>query len=367
LRAEPAGARLRAVGAFVLKRVAWAFVLATLISFVTFVLFFIVPDETRVARSSNADQLVSLARQYDVQGQSIFEQYGHFMWRFLRHGDLGKSFVNRQPVMQKLASSLPVTMGLVAGGALLWLLIAFPVGILSALRPRSLLDRVGLIFVLIGVSAHPVWIGLILSYVFGFKLHLTPIAGYCDFFNPQLKCGGAVDWAYHMLLPWVTFALLFAALYTRMIRAMVLETLQEDYVRTAQAKGAGTIRLLRSHVIRNAMLPLVTMIGMDVGVAFGGALFIETVFDLPGVGGMLYNGTTRLDLPVIMGVFLVISLAVVLANLLADIACMVLDPRMHVSRAGSYGKEQRSRLIPTSLGRASAPTPARSASATAPR
>jgi peptide/nickel transport system permease protein len=322
---------------------------------------------TQTARATSSDQIISLARQYDVQGQSVFEQYGHFIWRFLRHGELGKSFLTGQPVMAKLASALPVTIGLVVGGALLWLLIAFPVGILSALRPRSLLDRVGMIFVLIGVSAHPVWIGLILSYVFGFKLHLTPIAGYCDFFNPQLKCGGAVDWAYHMLLPWLTFALLFAALYTRMIRAMVLETLQEDYVRTAQAKGAGTIRILRSHVLRNATLPLVTMLGMDVGIAFGGALFIETVFDLPGVGQMLYNGTTRLDLPVIMGVFMVISLAVVLANLIADIACMVLDPRVHVSRVASYGKHHRPRLIATGVGRASGPRPPRSASATAPR
>jgi peptide/nickel transport system permease protein len=224
-----------------------------------------------------------------------------------------------------------------------------------------------MVFVLIGISAHPVWLGLILSYFLGFKLGITPIAGYCDFFKPTLSCGGAVDWAYHMLLPWLTFALLFAALYTRMIRAMVLETMQEDYVRTARAKGAGTARVLKAHVLRNAMLPIVTMLGMDVAIAFGGALFIETVFDLPGVGGMLYDAATRTDLPVIMGVFMVISVAVVIANLVADIACMVLDPRMHVSRVGSYGKEQRPPRFSRAQGRASAPTPARSASAAAPR
>jgi peptide/nickel transport system permease protein len=355
------------VAAFVLKRVMWAFMLALLISFLTFVLFFIIPDEARVARSGNADQLVSLARQYDVEGQSIWQQYGTFVWRFVRHGDLGQSFVNRQPVMEQLASALPVTMALIAGGALLWLLMAFPIGILSALRPRSLLDRIAMVFVLVGVSAHPVWIGLILSYFLGYQLHVTPIAGYCDFFNPSLECGGALDWAYHMFLPWLTFAFLFTALYTRMIRAMVLETLQEDYVRTALAKGAGPIRILRSHVLRNALLPLVTMVGMDVGIAFGGALFIESVYDLPGVGGMLYDAITRLDLPVIMGVFLVVSLTVVVANLFADIACMVLDPRMHVSRISSYGKEQRPRLPSTGFGRASAPTPAQSASAASPQ
>jgi peptide/nickel transport system permease protein len=355
------------LAAFVLKRVVWAVVLAFLISFITFVLFFIVPDEARVATNSSADQLVSLARQYDVQGQSIFEQYGHWAWRVLGHGDFGQSFVTHQPVSERLASALPVTIGLIVGGTFLWLLIAFPIGILSALRPRSLLDRAGMIFVLIGVSAHPVWISLILSYVLGFKLQIFPIAGYCDFFNPHGTCGGAADWFYHMILPWAAFALLFAALYTRMIRAMVLETMQEDYVRTARAKGASSARVLRSHVLRNAMLPIVTMLGMDVAVAFAGVLFIESVFDLPGVGGMLYDAATRLDLPVILAVFLVISFAVVVANLIADITCMVLDPRMHVARVGSYGKEPRRPILSRESGRASAPTHAQSASAAAHR
>jgi peptide/nickel transport system permease protein len=354
------------LAAFVLKRLVWAFVLMFLVSFMTFVLFFVVPGEARVATSSSADQLISLARQYDVQGQSILEQYGHFVWKVL-HGDLGQSLGDNQPVGKKLASALPVTTALIMGGIFLCLLIAFPVGILSALRPRSLLDRFAMVFVLIGISAHPVWLALILSYVFGYKLGITPIGGYCDFFDPHLDCGGAADWAYHMFLPWVAFGLLFAALYTRMIRAMVLETMQEDYVRTAQAKGAGLARVLKSHVLRNAMLPIVTMLGMDVAVAFGGALFIETVFGLPGVGGMLNTAARGLDLPVILGIFLVMSFIVVIANLIADIVCMVLDPRMHVTRVGAYGKEQRPRGFSKSPRRASAPTPARSASAAAPR
>jgi peptide/nickel transport system permease protein len=356
------------LAAFVFKRVVWAFVLAFLISFITFVLFFIVPGEAQVARNGSADQLVSLARVYDVEGQSIFEQYGHWISRVF-HGDFGESFVTGQPVAEQLASALPVTLGLIVGGTFLWLIIAFPVGILSALRPRSLLDRCGMIFVLIGVSAHPVWISLILSYVFGFKLGVTPIAGYCDFFNSHKTCGGAVDWAYHMILPWAAFALLFAALYTRMIRAMVIETMQEDYVRVARAKGASSARVMRSHVLRNALLPIVTMLGMDVAIAFAGALFIERVFDLPGVGGMLYDAATRLDLPVILAIFLVVSFAVVIANMIADIVCMVLDPRLHVARVSSYEKKPRRPLFTrdSDSGRTSGPMPAQSASATAPR
>ncbi len=350
---------------FIVRRLLWAIALAFLISFITFLIFFVVPTETRVARQSSSSGEISLARQYNIEEKSIFAQYGSFIWQVVRHGELGRSYVNNQPVTERLAAAVPVTAGLVIGGALIWLLIALPLGILSALRPRSLLDKAAVIFVLIGVSAHPVWIGLIFSYFFGFKLHLTPIAGYCDFFNPKLDCGGALDWAYHMLLPWLTFALLFTALYTRMIRAMVIETLQEDYVRTARAKGAGGFRIVRSHVLRNALLPLVTMVGMDVGLAFGGALFVESVYDLPGVGGMLYDSLSRLDLPNMMGVFLIVGLAVVVANLIADVIGMVLDPRVHVSRVASYGRDRPRRSVIGSG--AIAPRRARSASAAAPR
>ena len=132
-----------------------------------------------------------------------------------------------------------MTASLVFGGAIFWLLLAIPIGILSALRPSSLLDRAAMTFVLIGISAHPIWIGLIFAYLFGYKWHITPITNYADFFNPPPgQPGGPVQWAYHLILPWMTFMILFAALYVRMIRANVIETLNEDYVRTARAKGA---------------------------------------------------------------------------------------------------------------------------------
>jgi len=336
---------------FIVKRLVWAICLAFVISFFTFLIFFVVPSDTRANRQGGVT--ISLLQQYRLEHDSVFNAYGQFVWRFVRHGDLGRSFLNNQPVNEKVAAALPVTLSLVVGGAFFWLLMAFPIAILSALRPRSLLDRAGMIFVLIGVSAHPVWIGLVFSYFLGYKLHLMPISGYCDFLHPTGRvCGGTLDWFHHMLLPWLTFAFLFTALYTRMIRAMVLEQLQEDYVRTARAKGAGEIRVLRTHVLRNSLLPVVTMLGMDVGLAFGGVLFVESVYDLPGVGGMLYDALTRgLDLPVMMGAFLIVCLAVVLANLIADVACYALDPRMHVVRVSSYARDARQtprlrRLLP---------------------
>ena len=230
------------------------------------------------------------------------QQYAQFTWNFVRHGSLGRSYNNRREVRDLICSAAPVTLSLVFGGFVFWMLMAFPIGILSALRPRSLLDRSGMVFVLIGISAHPAWLGLILGYFLGFRLQLFPFTGYCEIFSPTTICGGPTQWAYHLLLPWFTFALLYAAMYARMIRASVLETLDEEYVRTARAKGASETRVLKTHVIRNAMLPIVTMVGMDIGMALGGVIFIESVFSLPGLGGMVRGAIPARDLPVILGV-----------------------------------------------------------------
>jgi peptide/nickel transport system permease protein len=224
-----------------------------------------------------------------------------------------------------------VTASLVLGGAILWMLIALPVGILSALRPRSLLDRLAMVFVLVGISAHPVWLGLIFAYFLGFKTGFFPITGYADFFNPSGEEGGPVQWAYHLFLPWVTFAILFAALYVRMIRANVMETLNEDYVRTARAKGAPEWLVMRSHVLRNALLPVVTMLGMDVGLAMGGAIFTESVYGLPGLGKYVYDSIERVDLPVIQGIVVFATTCIIVANLVVDLLYAWIDPRIRLS------------------------------------
>jgi peptide/nickel transport system permease protein len=186
-------------------------------------------------------------------------------------------------------------------------------------------------FVLIGISAHPVWIGLILIYFVGYKAGLTPLGGYCDMFNPSTDCGGPVQWAHSLILPWVTFACLYAALYTRMIRATVLEALNEDYVRTARAKGAPEWQVMRSHVLRNAMLPIVTILGLDIGLLVGGAIFTETVFGLPGLGRRALLALEGFDLPTVMGITVFATLMVIVANLIVDLLYAVIDPRIRLS------------------------------------
>jgi peptide/nickel transport system permease protein len=244
---------------------------------------------------------------------------------------LGNSYATRQPVNEIIKEAAPVTASLVIGGAILWMLVAVPIGILSALRPRSLLDRSAMIFVLIGISAHPVWIGLILIYFVGYKAGLTPLGGYCDMINPSTDCGGPIEWAHALILPWITFAVLFAALYVRMIRANVLEALNEDYVRTARAKGAPEWLVMRSHVLRNAMLPVVTMLGMDIGLALGGAVFTETVFGLPGLGKRALESLEGFDLPAVMGIVVFATVCVIVFNLIVDLLYAVIDPRIRLS------------------------------------
>ena len=183
---------------------------------------------------------------------------------------------------------------------------------------------------LIGVSAHPVWIGLIFAYLFGYKLGWTPITGYCNAVNPVGSCGGPAQWAYHLILPWITFAILFAALYARMIRANVMETMNEDYVRTARAKGAPEWQVMRSHVLRNAMLPVVTMLGMDISLALGGAVFTETVYGLPGLGHTLLQSLDSFDMPTTLGIVVFATMSIIVINLIVDLLYAVIDPRIRL-------------------------------------
>jgi peptide/nickel transport system permease protein len=190
-----------------------------------------------------------------------------------------------------------------------------------------------MVSVLAGISAHPVWIGYMLSLIVGYKLNLLPIQGYCNLrgASPGQPCGGPLDWFTHMILPWVTFAILYSAFYVRMIRSSVMETLNEDYVRTARAKGATERTVITKHVLRNAMLPVVTMLGMDIAVALGGAVFVEIVFGLQGLGGKAVQAVGIFDLPTISGVVIFASLMVITFNLIVDLLYAWIDPRIRLT------------------------------------
>ena len=320
---------------YVIRRLLWAVVLFLAVTVVTFVIFFVIPvnPAAMVAGKAATPQEIQRVEAALYLNKPIYVQYWHFLSQLIFHHSLGYSYGNRQPVNSIIAQAWPRTAAVVIGGAILWMLLAIPVGIYSALRPRSKVDRGAMLFVLAGISAHPVWIGYMLSLLVGYDLGWLPIQGYCNFTGaaPGQLCGGPVDWFTHMILPWITFAILYSAFYVRMIRSSVMETLNEDYVRTARAKGAPESLVIRRHVLRNAMLPVVTMLGMDVAVALGGAVFVEYVFGLQGLGWWAVQSVFTFDLPTIMGTVVFASLAVIVLNLLIDLLYAWIDPRIRLA------------------------------------
>jgi peptide/nickel transport system permease protein len=322
---------------YLVRRILWAILLFLVITFVTFVIFFMGPNNpARAVCGGEQAKRECLVRATEKLGldKPMPVQYYKFVKRLVVEQDLGTSFATSQSVNERIWEAAPVTASLVFGGAVLWMLIGLSVGIFSALKPRSLIDRAAMIFVLIGVSAHPVWIGLILSYFFGFKWGITPIADYANFFGAPADSGqpgGPWQWFYHLILPWCTFAILFAALYVRMIRANVMETLNEDFVRTARAKGAPEHRVIVSHVLRNALLPVVTMLGMDIGIALGGAIFTETVYQLPGLGRTAIISISNQDLALVQGVIVFATIAIIIFNLIVDLLYAWIDPRIRLT------------------------------------
>ena len=275
----------------------------------------------------------------------LLTQYGDYLWNLV-HGNLGRAwstYAQTPPGFPKppagtpvdtirddLSSELPVTLSILLGGAVLVLALAVPLGAIAGSRLRSLTDRTISLIALIGICTHPMVIGLILRGIFGDHLHWVA-TGYCPITGtPQGfgGCNGVQDWAAHMVLPWITFALLFLALYTRMVRASVAETMPEDYVRTARAKGASEYRIMTSHVLPNAALRILTMIGMEIGTAIGVCVYIESAYNMPGLANASIGAMLGLDLPAILGVVVATTLIVVIGNLVVDALYAVIDPRI---------------------------------------
>lgn len=302
--------------AYIAKRIAFSFVAFVAVTMVAFVMF----------------QVVAVYQR--PPGPPLYDQYWDYLRGILFHASLGVTY-NRQDLTHVVLQFLPVTAAVVAGGAIVWLALSIPLGIFSALHPRSLFDRGVLAITLVALCVHPIVIALFFSYAFGFKLGLLPIQGYCQAFSPPpgAACGGIGAWFSHLVLPSLALSVMFAALYTRMIRVNVLEELAGDYVRTARAKGATETRVLTRHVLRNVLLPLVTMLGMDVGLAIMGALYVEVVFGLPGLGNEAWTSIAREDWGVLQGIVVFTGFLVIVVNLVVDLVYVLLDPRIRLTRA----------------------------------
>jgi len=310
--------------AALVRRLLWSVLVLVIVSGATFVIFFAVPTNPAelIAGKYASKETIALIETRLGLDQPKPVQFARFLGRAAR-GDWGFSYVSQQPVLGAILQAFPKTLSLSVGAVCIWLLIGIPLGIVSALRPGSLWDRLAMVIALFGISAPAYWLGLVFLRVFADQLGWFPIGDY-----QTLAEGGPLGWAHHLVLPWVTLAMLYAGWYARMTRSQMLEVSRMDYVRTARAKGLAPRDVVGRHVLRNALLPIVTMLGMDFAYLLGGAVLTESVYGIPGIGGLAWRAIRQRDLPMVMGTVLFAAVFIVIANLVVDLLYSALDPRV---------------------------------------
>jgi len=319
------------VGAFLVRRVLFGLLVLWIISVVVFVMFFVAPhDPARLlaGRQATASEILAIRHNLGLD-RPILEQYSSWVWKLV-HGDLGFSYRGSVPVRDLLGSRIPVTASLAFGAAVIWLVIGVGAGVLAAIKPRTIADRLVTFFALFFYSMPTFLLGLFFLFFFFFKLytagfHLFPGSGYVNLKDDPL------GWADHLILPWFALALVTAAVYSRLTRGTMLDVLGEDYIRTARSKGISEGRVIVRHALRSALTPVVTQFGIDLGALLGGAIVTENVFGLPGLGQLAVQSISDQNLPVIIGIVIVASLFIVVANMCVDLLYAVLDPRVRLT------------------------------------
>jgi peptide/nickel transport system permease protein len=320
------------MAAYITRRVLWAIVLLLVVSFLTFVIFYVFPSADPAVLRAGRNATPSLIEQIRHNlglDKPFYEQYWIYLKGLVAHFDLGYSYYNNVSVRSEIFARLPATISLTVGGFLVWIVSGLLVGIVSAIRPRSPLDRVLMGGALIAISAPVYFVGLVALFLFAQGTGSLHWFGGAGSYVPLSQ--DPAQWFSSLILPWLTLAAAFAAFYARMIRGNLIETLGEDYIRTARAKGLGEPRVIVVHGLRAALTPVVTMAGMDIGLLLGGAVLTETVFNIPGVGRYAYDAIVNSDLPAIQGTVLFGAFFIVFANLVVDILYAFLDPRVTYS------------------------------------
>jgi peptide/nickel transport system permease protein len=311
---------------FVVRRLVSMALVLFAVSVLVFAIFTLLPSgdpAVRMAGKIPSEAQVEAIREEWGFDQPVYVQYWTMM-RKLFTGDM-VSYFTQLNVTEEIWRGVPRTFALAIGAALIWIVFAVALGVYSALRAGGVSDRLLTVLSLVGISMPVFWLGALLSYYLGFKAGIFPNGGYVEFLDDP------AGWAWHLVLPWFALAVLFIGFYSRVLRADILETMGEDFVRTARAKGLSERRVLVKHVLRNSMIPVVTLWGLDFGaVVGGGAILVETVFNLQGVGQYAADSIGQLDLPPIMAVTLFGAFFIVVLNPAVDIAYVYLDPRIRL-------------------------------------
>ncbi|WP_113702516.1 ABC transporter permease [Nonomuraea lactucae] len=336
---------------YIVRRLISAVIMLAIVSLATFAIFFLVPRlagatpegmASRYVGRTATEETAKLAAERLGFNDPLVVQYGRYVKGIVAGAEydygagveqcpapcLGYSFITRQPVFPDLMNRLPVTLSLAIGAAIIWVLLGVGIGVLSALRRGSVFDRAAMVVALAGVSLPIFFTGLISLQLFAYgnPFNWAAQGGYYVTIEDS-----PILWAYGLLLPWITLAFLFAATYARLTRAGMLETMNEDYIRTARAKGLGEGTVIVKHGLRGALTPIITIFGLDFGLLIGGAVLTETAYSLNGLGKYAIDAITNQDLPKVMGVTLLAALFVILANLVVDLLYAVVDPRVRLT------------------------------------
>ncbi|WP_407362123.1 ABC transporter permease [Pseudomonas luteola] len=304
---------------FITRRVAYALLILLGVTLITYLLLFMLPADParQIAGRSATPEVVENIRHQLGLDLPFYQQYFNYL-KGLLHGDLGRSFIQRSEVSELIGSRLVPSLQLMGMGILFELIIGIGLGIIAALKRDSFADRLLMAFSFIGVSSPQFIAAMLFLYFFAVKLGWFPMGGYGEF--------------RHILLPALTLGLLGSGWYSRMVRSSMIEALHQDFIRTARAKGLSRLRVVFRHVLPNAIVPIIPMIGIDIGIFMGGLVVVESVFGWPGIGQLAWQAIQQVDIPVIVGVTTVSAVAIVMGNLLADLVIPLVDPRIDVKK-----------------------------------
>jgi peptide/nickel transport system permease protein len=319
------------MGRYIVRRLLWVVVLVFAVVTITFLIFSVLPSgadpaRLRAGRSPNPRLVEEIRHRYKLD-QPVTTQYGLYISDLITKLDFGHSFQNDTDVLDEILKRLPATISLSIGACIVWLFVGISVGIISAIRRRSLLDRTAMGLSLVAISAPVFWLGLVVLYLFADDIGKIPILPGAGSYTPITD--NPWHWFTSLILPWLVLAAAFAAIYARLVRGNLIETMSEDYIRTARAKGLSERKVILRHGLRSAITPVVSALGLDLGLLLAGnAILTETVFNIPGIGRLAYDAIQKTDLPTVQGTVLMGAFFIIFLNLIVDIVYAFLDPRV---------------------------------------
>ena len=311
---------------FAIRRLGSMALVLFAVSVLTFLIFNVIPNndpaERMAGRTTTQTEIEAIRKEWKFD-EPVYEQYLTTMEKIFT-GDL-ISYTTRLNVVEEIGKGIPRTFSLAIGAAIIWMAFGVALGLFSAVRAGGISDRLLTALALIGISMPVFWIGALMNHYLGFEAGIFPNGGYVELTEDP------IDWFYHLIMPWLALAILYIGIYSRVLRSNILDTVNEDYVRTARAKGLSERRVLVGHVLRNSLIPITTLMAFDFAGVVGGAIITENVFGWQGMGTLFTKGLREVDPAPVMAFFLVSGAAIVTFNMLADIAYAYLDPRIRLS------------------------------------